>query len=471
MVEQKEMIVQRLRKEFADLQALPVEHFSLYKYPLSPFKWHFVFYGPKGTPFENGVYHGDVLFDGGFPINPPQIVMNTYNGRLFRGRNIVVIPARWWDASMTVRAIFSELTSMFVNGSPRPSGTLFEEDYRLRILAERSQFSGCPFCRIPERTTANNRMFIAALERWKRKETDTTGEGIGQWWHEERLVVIKHSEMEIERIGKRHYPLLVEKYACYFNAYLILLNWRSVARHVLAPIIYRFFLLAFLIGAFVNCTMLASSSYLTWSIRTPAVVDCIAMIVIGLFEAGAIYAFFQSRQLRGTVRDFSNLLGTADLVAIFAHICCAIAVCCKCAGSNGIDKGTIRTNTILYAVFAFGNDFYHYTMGILFYLNMLLCCIFGTLERLLRFQPCIQCIKYKVVPGTYTEGNMGTETCFICLERFVAGEDVYTFGCNPKHVFHKKCANDLANVDKRCPMCKRHFELPPEESQVLKMQV
>ena len=43
--------------------------------------WHFIIHGREGTPYEDGVYHGRLVFPPTFPFGPPKILFLTPNGR------------------------------------------------------------------------------------------------------------------------------------------------------------------------------------------------------------------------------------------------------------------------------------------------------------------------------------------------------------------------------------------------------
>lgn len=42
---------------------------------------HYCVRGPENTPYEDGFYHGKLVFPKEFPFRPPKILMITPNGR------------------------------------------------------------------------------------------------------------------------------------------------------------------------------------------------------------------------------------------------------------------------------------------------------------------------------------------------------------------------------------------------------
>lgn len=61
------------RKELENFIAKPEEN--------DVFKWHFIIFGLKDSPFEGGFYHGMLKFPVTYPFKPPEIWFMTPNGR------------------------------------------------------------------------------------------------------------------------------------------------------------------------------------------------------------------------------------------------------------------------------------------------------------------------------------------------------------------------------------------------------
>jgi len=62
-----------LKERVENIEAKPLETNIL--------EWHYVVRGPKGTPYEGGVYHGKLKFPKNYPFGPPSIYMLTPSGR------------------------------------------------------------------------------------------------------------------------------------------------------------------------------------------------------------------------------------------------------------------------------------------------------------------------------------------------------------------------------------------------------
>lgn len=448
-------INKRVEKEFLDLTNNPVENFELIKYPLKPLQWHFIYRGPKNTPFENGEYHGDLYFKNKFPFRPPIVMFSFYNGRILRGHKIYVIEPRWWDCSMSVRDLLNEINCIFICGAPRVAGTVFEQKFHLRVLAERSKFTGCAFCKKQERLTSSNPEYVEAAKRWKEIETKPINERCGNWWNELRLIVIKNDELELEKISKRKYEYCCERLSAIINSHLILLNWRTIARDVLAPIIYRYYLMAVLITCFVSLIIIVGKSNFEWSVRGLGIADLICMFAIALQECGAIYAFSKPRQMRGPARKISGLLGLISLVGVVCHLIIAIVISVLATDSKYEDD---RAIVILYIVTAFANDCYHYFMGILFCLNVAFHHVGCAIESLLTGKLCAKNKVFKAVSKKCTE-EQPNRKCTICKDVMRKDEDLLSLGCKEEHVFHKECLTEMYKEIQRCPLCKRLYKI------------
>jgi len=59
-----DLCVTRLRKELREITKNPVENIKALPKEGNILEWHYVLEGPKGSPYENGYYHGIVTFPG-----------------------------------------------------------------------------------------------------------------------------------------------------------------------------------------------------------------------------------------------------------------------------------------------------------------------------------------------------------------------------------------------------------------------
>jgi len=442
----------RIENEYKSLDLNPISHFTLIKNRNELFEWHFILHGPEDSPFKSGEYHGDILFPSDFPYSSPKIRFNTYNGRLLRGANITIIEDKWWNASMSVRDVLIELLSIFYNRTPKPDGMLFEEEYRLRILAEKSQYSECLFCSKECMESASNLSYVAFWKKWKDIEEDTSNMPIGNWWNELREAVISHEEAELKRISERRYDLYMKKAGEALYSYILLFNWKTLARHVIVPIVYRLVLLPILFTCFIMTILLIYYSYFDWNVRITALIDAIAIFIIGLDQVKAVCCFVQPKQLRGNIKKISNISFFVAIGATIVHVALAIILLIFVTDTKYTEH---TTEIIIYTITAFIYDIYHYIVGIVIGLSFLLYYMGGAIEYLITCKLISNNKIYKGEIKSCIEKGM----CNVCKDEIIEKEEVYVLECNEEHVFHKQCLYDLSHKVKRCPLCKKRIKL------------
>mmetsp|Transcript_39119 Transcript_39119/g.67661 ORF Transcript_39119/g.67661 Transcript_39119/m.67661 type:complete len:135 (+) Transcript_39119:461-865(+) len=81
--------------------------------PQNMFVWHFTFHGSKGSPFEGGLYHGQVLLPPSYPNAPPRVQMLTPSGRFQPGHDICLSASAYhpetWQPTWTVPGLVAAL--------------------------------------------------------------------------------------------------------------------------------------------------------------------------------------------------------------------------------------------------------------------------------------------------------------------------------------------------------------------------
>uniref|UniRef100_A0AAF5Q320 Ubiquitin-conjugating enzyme family protein n=1 Tax=Wuchereria bancrofti TaxID=6293 RepID=A0AAF5Q320_WUCBA len=98
----------RLLNEYSELKKDPVPGIIAKPLNESLLLWGYVIRGVKDTPFDGGVYYGELEFSKNFPYIPPHVLMYTPNGRFVPGERICVSISAFhptnWDPSWTVGA-------------------------------------------------------------------------------------------------------------------------------------------------------------------------------------------------------------------------------------------------------------------------------------------------------------------------------------------------------------------------------
>ena len=156
--------------------------------------------------------------------------------------------------------------------------------------------------------------------------------------------------------------------------------------------------MTFLVCCIVMGILLLSASDFGWYIYLFTGIDLVAMIFIGLQEINAIYSFMQKRQLKGRAREISNMILRFALPAILIHVFCAILISSTTVKDEYKDY---REYIIIYIVTAFGYDFYHYLMGLIFYINLLLVNIGPIIEEIIRCKIFNHCRVYQATSREY----------------------------------------------------------------------
>lgn len=75
--------------------------------------------GPEKTPYEDGFYHGKLIFPGEFPFQPPSIYMITPNGRFKINTRLCLSISDFhpdtWNPAWSVSTILTGLLSFMVS--------------------------------------------------------------------------------------------------------------------------------------------------------------------------------------------------------------------------------------------------------------------------------------------------------------------------------------------------------------------
>ncbi|CAH0547617.1 unnamed protein product [Brassicogethes aeneus] len=141
--------VKRLMREAVEL-ANPTEEYFATPLEDNLFEWHFTVRGPSATEFEGGYYHGRILLPSQYPMQPPNIILLTPNGRFEVNKKICLSISghhpETWQPSWSIRTALLALIAFM----PTPSaGTIGSLDYtpdERRILALKSKNWECTTC-------------------------------------------------------------------------------------------------------------------------------------------------------------------------------------------------------------------------------------------------------------------------------------------------------------------------------------
>jgi len=117
--------------------------------PQNMFVWHFTFHGSKGSPFEGGLYHGQVLLPPSYPNAPPRVQMLTPSGRFQPGHDICLSASAYhpetWQPTWTVPGLVAALQAHMLTDAREIGGVHATPEARRR-LAQESRSYRCRHC-------------------------------------------------------------------------------------------------------------------------------------------------------------------------------------------------------------------------------------------------------------------------------------------------------------------------------------
>jgi len=128
------------------------------------FEWHFTIRGPIATEFEQGIYHGRILFPVEYPMKPPSIILLTESGRFKTNEKICLSisghHAETWTPTWGVRTALLAIIGFMETPGEGALGSLDYTPEERKILAKRSQNYVCPKCGVP-----NNQVLLQLSEK------------------------------------------------------------------------------------------------------------------------------------------------------------------------------------------------------------------------------------------------------------------------------------------------------------------
>ncbi|UJR27721.1 hypothetical protein I4U23_008998 [Adineta vaga] len=114
------------------------------------FEWHFTIRGPISTEFEQGIYHGRILFPVEYPMKPPSIILLTESGRFKINEKICLSisghHAETWTPTWGVRTALLAIIGFMETPGEGALGSLDYSPEERKILAKKSVSYQCPKC-------------------------------------------------------------------------------------------------------------------------------------------------------------------------------------------------------------------------------------------------------------------------------------------------------------------------------------
>lgn len=142
--------VKRLMREAAEL-SVPENDYSAQPTEANLFEWHFTIRGPEASEFEDGVYHGRIIFPSQYPMKPPSFILLTPNGRFQTEEKICLSISNYhpetWLPSWSIRTALVALRSfMTTPGNEGAIGSLNFPPEERQKLAKKSKVWDCREC-------------------------------------------------------------------------------------------------------------------------------------------------------------------------------------------------------------------------------------------------------------------------------------------------------------------------------------
>lgn len=128
VVKIKGMALKRITKELADITKNPPTEISAGPKGEDMFKWQGMIMGPKGTPYEGGVFFLNIEFPQEYPFKPPKVKFTqpVYHPNINKEGGICLdILKDNWSPALTVPKVLLSISSLLTE--PNPSDPLSPE--------------------------------------------------------------------------------------------------------------------------------------------------------------------------------------------------------------------------------------------------------------------------------------------------------------------------------------------------------
>ncbi|CAG9770951.1 unnamed protein product [Ceutorhynchus assimilis] len=141
--------VKRLMREAIELANATEDYYAC---PLEAnlFEWHFTVRGPPETEFEGGYYHGRILLPPQYPMQPPNIILLTPNGRFEINKKICLSISGYhpetWQPSWSIRTALLALIAFMPTKGVGTIGSLDYTPEERQVLAKKSKSWECVTC-------------------------------------------------------------------------------------------------------------------------------------------------------------------------------------------------------------------------------------------------------------------------------------------------------------------------------------
>lgn len=114
-------LTKRLGAEASEMRSKPPENCSANPIGDNLIHWEAVIIGPKGSPFENGIFRLDIQFPQNYPFNPPKVTFTTpvYHPNINKNGAICLdILKDQWSPALTISKVLLSICSLLTDPNP-----------------------------------------------------------------------------------------------------------------------------------------------------------------------------------------------------------------------------------------------------------------------------------------------------------------------------------------------------------------
>lgn len=161
----------RLTREYKNIQQNPPPYVIARPNEDNILEWHYVITGPPNTVYEDGQYHGTLVFQKDYPFKPPTIRMTTPSGRFRTNTRLCLSMSDYhpdtWNPAWSVSTILTGLLSFMTSEESTTGAIQTTPQVRKKLARESKEWnlqSDRMFVRVFPELLAANRRDMAALK-------------------------------------------------------------------------------------------------------------------------------------------------------------------------------------------------------------------------------------------------------------------------------------------------------------------